>query len=418
MRSTNTFGITFYIKKYKAKNDKAPVYARITVDGKRLDISTKQEVSISNWNSAKGLAKGSREEIKLLNNHLEQMRARIVESYQELLLQKKSITVEAIKNIFCGEQNEEHSLLKVFDYHNETVKVSLEWGTLKNYFTTQKYVVFFLKEKLKRNDILLSELSYKFISDFELYLRTRNPLDYHKKCENNTVMKHIERLRKIVNMAIKNEWIEKDPFAKFKASFTRTSRGFLSMEEVNVISNKNFQIPRLQYAKDLFVFSCYTGLAYIDVMRLTPQSLCIGIDGNQWITTSRKKTDQPVMIPLLLKAKELIDIYRQNLIALSKNTLFPVISNQKLNSYLKEIADLCRITKNLTFHLARHTFATTITLTNGVPIETVSKMLGHANLRTTQIYAKVIEKKVSNDMMALQEKLAENQMTLQKSMVR
>jgi site-specific recombinase XerD len=153
-------------------------------------------------------------------------------------------------------------------------------------------------------------------------------------------------------------------------------------------------------------------------MRLTPQSLCIGIDGNQWITTSRKKTDQPVMIPLLPKAKELIDIHRQNPIALSKNTLFPVISNQKLNSYLKEIADLCSITKNLTFHLARHTFATTITLTNGVPIETVSKMLGHASLRTTQIYAKVIEKKVSSDMLVLQEKLAENQMTLQKSIMR
>jgi site-specific recombinase XerD len=417
MRSTNTFAITFYIKRYKAKNDKAPVYARITVDGKRLDISTKQEVSIANWNSAKGLAKGSKEEIKLLNSYLEQMRARLVESYQELLLRKKSITVEAIKNIFCGEQNEEHSLLKIFDYHNETVKVSLEWGTLKNYFTTQKYVVLFLKEKLKRNDILLSELSYKFISEFDLYLRTRNPLDYHKKCENNTVMKHIERLRKIVNLAIKNEWIEKDPFIKFKASFTRTSREFLSMEEVDTISNKNFQIPRLQYAKDLFVFSCYTGLAYIDVMGLTPQSLCVGIDGNQWITTSREKTNIPIRIPLLSRAKELIEIYVQNPLSLSKGTLFPVISNQKLNSYLKEIADLCGINKNLTFHLARHTFATTITLTNSVPIETVSKMLGHASIRTTQIYAKVIEKKVSSDMQALNEKLYRIQSNFQKSTV-
>lgn len=417
MRSTNTFGVTFYLKKYKAKADKAPIYARITVDGRRLDISTKQEVCVTNWNSAKGLAKGSKDEIRSINNYLEQMRARLVECYQELLIQKKLVSAEAIKNIFCGDNKEDHFLLDAFSYHNTTQESKLEWGTLKNYFTTQKYVELFIKEKLKRKDILLNELSYKFISDFELYLRTKNPLDYHKPCKNNTVMKHIERLRKIINLAVKNEWIEKDPFVKFKASFTKTTRQCLTMDEIYSIENKHFSISRIQYAKDLFIFSCYTGLAYTDVMQLTPQSLCIGIDGNQWIATSRKKTNEPVRIPLLPRAKELIEIYKKNPISVSKNTLFPVISNQKLNSYLKEIADLCGINKNLTFHLARHTFATTITLTNGVPIETVSKMLGHASLRTTQIYAKVVEKKVSSDMKALQERLGENSMNFKQKIL-
>ena len=160
-----------------------------------------------------------------------------------------------------------------------------------------------------------------------------------------------------------------------------------------------------QWAKDLFVFSCYTGLAYCDVMSLTKENISIGIDGEYWIMTSRKKTNQPVRVPLLSKALEIIEKYKHHPKAIATGTAFPNLTNQKLNSYLKEIADFCGITKNLTFHLARHTFATTVTLTNGVPIETVSKMLGHSNIRTTQVYAKVIEKKVSDDMMILRQKL-------------
>ncbi len=209
----------------------------------------------------------------------------------------------------------------------------------------------------------------------------------------------------MINMAIRNEWIERDPFAKFQARFIRNDREFLSQEELAAIEVKEFKILRLQWAKDLFVFSCYTGLAYCDVMGLTKENISIGIDGDYWIMTSRKKTNQPVRVPLLPKALELIEKYKSHPKALVMGTVFPVLSNQKLNAYLKEIADLCGITKNLTFHLARHTFATTVTLTNGVPIETVSKMLGHTSIRTTQIYAKVIEGKISEDMKKLKSRL-------------
>jgi site-specific recombinase XerD len=263
----------------------------------------------------------------------------------------------------------------------------------------------FLKGKLKRDDISLSELNYRFITEFEYFLRKHKPVDHQRPMENNTVMKHIERLRKMIKLAVRMEWIEKDPFTAHKAKFIKVQRGYLSQEELELIEQKEFSIERLQQVKDLFVFSCYTGLAYIDAISLKSADIRKGIDGGEWIFTARQKTDVPVQVPLLGKASEIIAKYKDHPKTKVSGTVFPIISNQKLNSYLKEIADLCGINKNLTFHLARHTFATTVTLTNGVPIESVSKMLGHSDIRTTQIYAKVVEMKISEDMTKLQNKL-------------
>ena len=405
MKTQNTFGIVFYLRKYKEKDGKAPLYARITVDGKRTDIALKRKIPIANWNEVKGMAKGRSEEISSLNTYLERIRGRLTECYQELQLEKAFITAVGIKNRFLGIEEKEHSLINVFDYHNSEMKNLLEWGTLKNYYTTQKYIQMYLKQILRTSDIYLSQLSYKFLIGFEKFLREYQPDDHHKPCGQNTIMKHIERLRKVVNMAIKYEWLEKDPFINFKPNFIRTSREFLTIEELKAIEDKKLSISRLNQIRDLFVFSCYTGLSYIDVYNLTPQNISLGIDNNQWLCTSRKKTEQPVKVPLLPKALEIIEKYKSHPKVLATGKLLPVYSNQRLNSYLKEIADLCGIKKNLTFHIARHTFATTITLTNGVPIETVSKLLGHSSIRTTQIYAKVIEQKLGEDMNALRAKL-------------
>jgi integrase/recombinase XerD len=215
---------------------------------------------------------------------------------------------------------------------------------------------------------------------------------------NNTVMKHIERFRKLINLSRKLGWMERDPFINFKAKRIKTERGFLSLLELQEIEKKNFTIPRLQLVRDLFVFSCYTSLSYIDAINLSAENIRIGIDGELWIFYNREKTTKPIHIPLLPKALDIIEKYKDNQKAILQGTVFPKISNQKLNSYLKEIADVCGIEKNLTFHIARHTFATTVTLSNGMPIETVSKLLGHSKIATTQIYAKVIERKVSDDM--------------------
>lgn len=405
MKTTNTFGIVFYLRKYKGKDGKAPIYVRITVDGKRTDVSLKRDISTNNWNDAKGLAKGKTDEIRNLNTYLEQIRSRLVECYQELQLKKKLITADLIKNKFCGVEEKEHSLISLFDYHNKKTENTLEWGTLKNYYTTKRYVQEFLKSKFNASDIYLSLLDYKFLADFERFMKTYVPKDQKLPCGQNTIMKHIERLRKVVNMSIKNDWLERDPFHKFKPVFLKTTRQFLTSDELSSIEQKYFKIERLEYAKDLFIFSCYTGLAYIDVFELTPQNITLGIDGGYWITTIRHKTDIPVRIPLLSKPLEIIEKYKTNPRVIAAGKLLPVYSNQKLNAYLKEIADLCGIEKPLTFHIARHTFATTITLTNGVPMETVSKLLGHTSIRTTQIYAKVIEQKVSEDMNTLRSKL-------------
>ncbi len=406
MRTTNTFGVIFYLRKYKAINGKAPIYARVTVNAARTDISMKMDIETDSWNEAKGMAKGTRQELKSLNSYLEQVRARLVECYQQLHVKKQPITADAIKNLYMGVEEKQYSLLDLVEYHNNYEKQRLEWGSIKNHYTTQKYIKRFLNEQLKVKDIFLSQLQYKFLTDFEMFLRNQKPKGLLRACNNNTVMKHIERLRKMINMAVQNEWIEKDPFAKFKKSFTKYTRGYLTQEELEKIEQKEFSIARLQQVKDLFVFSCYTGLAYIDVMNLTPSHLRIGIDKEYWLFTSREKTDTSVKVPLLPKAYEIIQKYKDHPACLAHGTLFPSISNQRLNSYLKEIADVCEIDKNFTFHLARHTFATTITLTNGVPIETVSKMLGHNSIRTTQIYAKVVERKVSEDMQALKEKIS------------
>jgi integrase/recombinase XerD len=371
-----------------------------------VELSLKIDIHKDNWHMGQGNAKGKGEEIRALNTHLEQIRSRMVECYQQLILKKQLVTAVAVKNKFLGIEEKEHSLMSLFDYHNEEMKNILEWGTMKNYYTTKTYFQLYLKEVLHTSDIYLSQLGYKFIVGYVSFMKGHKPLQPKKPCGQNTVMKHIERLRKVVNLAIKNEWLDRDPFSKFQPTFIRNDRQFLSADELATIEARDYSIVRLQHAKDLFIFSCYTGLAYIDAFNLTPQNMALGIDGEYWISTCRQKTDQPVRIPLLPKAMAIIEKYKTHPLAIAKGKLLPVYSNQKLNAYLKEIADLCGITKPLTFHIARHTFATTVTLTNGVPIETVSKLLGHSSISTTQIYAKVIEQKVSQDISELRSKLA------------
>lgn len=273
------------------------------------------------------------------------------------------------------------------------------------YNTSQNYIRQFLKKEYKRNDFYLRELDYSFILRFENFLRAVRPRYYQKSLQNNAVMKHIQRLRKMVTLAFHLEWIDGDPFVKFKPHLIQKERGFLSAEELESIENLEIEGQRLKRVRDLFIFSCYTGISYGDLMLLTPQNLMIGIDRKFWIITKREKNGNQVKLPLLTKAISLIENYKNEESCIINNRLLPRISNQKVNSYLKEIAGMCKIQKKITFHLARHTFATTVASTNGVPIETVSKILGHRKLSTTQIYAKVIERKVSDDMEILQQKL-------------
>ncbi|MEP7279709.1 MAG: site-specific integrase [Bacteroidota bacterium] len=401
----DTFNVIFHLRNIETKEDLFAVYARITINGKRIEISVKHTILAEDWNEKRGVAKAVKEECKLLNNYLEQLRASYVACYREMTLQKKEITVETFKKAYYGEDEEAFTLKKLMHYHNVEMKEALSWGTMKNYYTTQKYLEKFLKEKLRVNDIRLTDISYSFITAFDYYLKTYKPTDHQKKLGNNGLMKHMERFRKMINVALKNEWIEKDPFRSYKLKFIKFERGYLTEAELKTLEEKEFEIERLQAVKDLFIFSCYTGLAYIDTVSLKPANIVTGMDQHKWILTKRKKTHSPVKVPLLPKAIVIIEKYRNNPKCIADGSLLPNMSNQKLNGYLKELADISGIKKNLTFHLARHTFATTVTLSNGVPIESVSKMLGHSRISTTQVYAKVIEQKLSDDMFLLMQKL-------------
>lgn len=405
--ATTTFGVLFYLKTQKTSmQGKAPICARVTVNGKRTEISVKRSVNANEWDERKGMAKGSRKETVELNMYLNQFKAKIINTYQQMVLSDVAIDGPAIRDKVLGTDHLVPTLVSLIEYHNEQQETKLAPGTMKNYYTTQRYIEKFLREKYYRNDLILSQLTYKFILDFERYLFNYVPKDHQKPLNNNGIMKHIERLRKMINMAVKLDWLSKDPFASFKKHFDKVERESLNSTELIALASKEFTIERLRHVRDMFLYSCYTGLSYIELAELTPNNIITGIDGGLWISTSRAKTDTGVRVPLLPQAIELMEKYRNDPRALNNGTVFPVISNQRMNGYLKEVADICGITKTLTFHIARHTFATTVTLSNGVPIESVSKMLGHTSIRTTQIYAKVVESKLSEDMHNLKQRMS------------
>ncbi|MBI9065562.1 MAG: site-specific integrase [Marinilabiliaceae bacterium] len=407
MNDSQTFGVQFVIRHKSKKSQMAGIYLRLTVNGQRIEISTKLFCPVYLWDKKKERVKADKDySNRQINAHIDENRAKINSIYQELRMRDEMITVNTIKNHFLGIKEEGHTLQKLIDYHYRTQEHTLNPATLKHYKSTHRYLKLFLANNKSSEDIFLNQINYSFLTDFEAYLRSYQPTESGQRplCH-NTVMKHMCRFRTLMNLAIKLSWMTHYPFKAYKLSYKQANRGFLTKEELNHIENKEFKMERLQLTKDLFIFSCYTGLAYIDISLLQPNHITIGIDGNNWLYTQRKKTENPVRIPLLPKAEYLINKYREHPRSLHYNTLFPRISNQKLNGYLKEIADICGIDKNLTFHMARHTFATTVTLSNGVPIETVSKILGHTKISTTQIYAKVVENKVSEDMLQLQLKL-------------
>ena len=404
MQPRHTFSLLSFLRDNKKKDElRTPVYLRITVDGRRAEISTKVFVNKSLWNSHKGRLKGNAEETRILNNSIQSFETRARGVYSTFVEKGRVITAESIKNEVLGFEEKKRTLLALFSQTLLEMKASLNngyaAGTLKNWAVTEGHLGEFITKQYHLSDIPLKEITFKFVSDFESYAKS----NWH--CRSNAAIKHIERIRKVVKMAVANNWLEKDPFLGYKAKKEKTNRTFLTDEELAIIEKKKFAHSRLERVRDIFVFSCYTGLAYSDIEKLTPDHIVIGIDGQKWIYTFRIKTNTKSNVPLLSKALAIVEKYKMHPDTRNKNKLLPVITNIKTNEYLKEIAILCAIKKNLTFHMARHTFATTITLSNGVPIETVSNILGHTSLRTTQIYAKVVETKVSSDMLALSKKI-------------
>jgi site-specific recombinase XerD len=393
----------FYAKSTKGNaKGQFPIYVRLTVNGIRTEFSTKKFIEPHRWLSEACKMKGTTEEARSINSYLDLLKSKVLDIQMELIHKNQELNIDNFKELLFGSEEKQRMLVPIFKDHNNKIKelVGKEYapGTLERYTTSLKHTIDFLEWKYKISDIEISKINHAFITDYEFYLRSV------RNCSNNTAVKYIKNFSKIVKICLANDWLDKNPFANYKAKVKEVERVYLTEKEIQNIIEKDLKNDRLSLVRDIFLFSCFTGLAYIDVKNLTKSHISLGIDGEKWIFTHRQKTESASKIPILPVTQIIIDKYENHPQANGNNILLPILSNQKMNAYLKEIAGLCEIDKELTFHIARHTFATTVTLTNGVPIESVSKMLGHKNLRTTQHYAKVLDRKVSEDMKILKDK--------------
>jgi len=395
--------ILFYAKRAKTTTDGlVPIYIRVTVDGERIEFSTKRYTHPDKWSIEGNRMKGTSVESKSTNSYLDALKAKVYDYQQQLIREDEPVNVENMRNKILGIDKRSHMLIGIFQQHNDEIKALIgkdyAAATHVRYETSLKHTEDFLKWKYKVSDIDIRKIDHEFITSYEFYLKSVC------NCCQNTTSKYIKNFGKIIRICLANGWLQKNPFINYKSKMVEVERAFLSMEEIETMLNKVFVSDRLNQVKDIFLFSCFTGLAYADVKKLSRKNIAIGVDGDRWIYINRTKTDTRSNIPILPIASFLLEKYENHPQVVNQEKLLPILSNQKTNSYLKEIADACGINKELTFHIARHTFATTVTLSNGVPIESVSKMLGHKNLKTTQHYAKILDLKVSNDMQILKEK--------------
>jgi site-specific recombinase XerD len=382
---------------YKSRLNKkglAPVMMRVSVEGKRVNFPTNIEITEGQWDKDKQRVKGSNELSTAYNKQLLILKTGTWNYYNDCIKEGKSVTPNAVKEAVLGKDKPKHTLLGAIDYQITNLKarthLDIAPSTVKKYETVKRKVQEFLSEELKVPDILLSQLSHQFIYELDTYMRVKQGL------HNNGVAKNMQQLKRVLRIVLLNEWMDKDPFAKYQCKVIEPKRVFLTKEELKHLEQVSLPSERLSNVRDVFVFSCYTGLAYADVSKLNNLHIQ-HINGRDWIILDRTKTKNQSVIPLLPKAQEILKNYRGKLQA----KLLPVISSQNLNKYLKEVAELAGIRKRLSFHAARHTFASTVTLNNGVDITTVSAMLGHKMLKTTQIYARINMQKIASDMQVL-----------------
>ena len=377
---------------------------RLTVDGEICDISTKRKCESKKWNKISGRMNVKEEAATEFNSYLDTLQLKVFEAKRKLIELDREISATSIKDVMKGKSinRERRMLMEIFQHHNDQMKILVgkEYapGTLQRYETSYRHTRSFIESRYKISDMDITRLDFEFLTEYEFWLKSV------RHCDHNSAMKYLSNFRKIVNRCLRNGWLEKDPFFGFKMAKREVERTALTENELQTITDKTLSIERLAIVRDIFLFSCYSGLAYADVKKLKKSEIIIGQDSEKWLVSKRQKTDISARIPLLPAALTLIDRYKNHPQCLLQDRVLPVLSNQKMNAYLKEIADLCGISKTLTYHIARHTFATTVTLSNGVPIETVSKMLGHRNLKTTQHYAKILDLKVSKDMKLLRDK--------------
>ncbi|MGN7785750.1 site-specific integrase [Niabella sp. 22666] len=405
--ATQTFSVSFLVRKCKADKTHADIYVRITVDGQGKEFSTKEQIAISAWDRKKGRVKGNTIAVKSINEHLDNIRLAVKAHYRKLIDNEKLVTAESVRDAYQGVQTQlkGHTLKELAQYYQKIWEPKLAKGNFKNYKTTITYLELFLQKHYPSKDVYLSQVDGEFATEFEHYIRT-TPIKDHDPCKGNGLGKHIQRFKRILNWAEKEiKWIKENKCKDYSCPLKRPKRRKLNFVELVKLEKKRFVNPALEYVKELFLHSCYTGFAFIDAMALTEHDFEWEADGAVWCKIYRTKSDELCAVPLLASAAAILKKYRADAKVNGRKNIFPAVSNQHVNARLKIIQEACEVYTYLTFHVARHTFAKTVALKNGIPMETVQMMMGHTKITTTQIYADVDEEKIINDMSGLEDKL-------------
>jgi len=395
MKSTAT--ILFFIKRTKLlKNGEAPIFVRITINQERAEVGLKKSIHPSYWIESSQRVTEKAPHSNEINNLINQYETRIKSIVDFLSLDNYARTSKLVIEKLLGKKEKQFTILQIFQDHNNNAKklknIDFAQGTIQRYETSYMHTRDFIKWQYHKDDLQLNELDQQFIKQYELYLKTV------RGCSHNTTIKYLKNFKKIVRIALANNWLKNDPFATIKYKLKQVDTIYLTVEELQKIIDKELPIVRTSQVKDVFLFCCFTGLAFSDVKTLKQEHFSTDKEGIMWIHKKRRKTDQMSTIYVIDAARSILKKYRDCPELSLRGSVLPVLSNQKMNAYLKEIADLCGIDKAITTHTARHTFATTVALDNNIPIEVVSKTLGHSNTRMTQRYARTTERLIKNNM--------------------
>jgi site-specific recombinase XerD len=403
----DSFRVLFFLKKTKLlKNGEASVCMRITVNGTRVENNIRKSIDPALWSQAKETARGKSRRACDLNTYIEEARIKLYQIFCELEQQNRPVTAHLLQKLFFGQEKPEEvrTLLGTMQEHNDQCRalVGTDYAliTVRRYESCRRYLAELIRQRYGKEDLPLTEVNGELVRAFAFYLKTE------KGCQQNTVIRYMKCLKKITNLARANDWMAKDPFLGIRFHEKEVVREFLTMDELQTIYRKEFPLERLTLVRDVFIFAAFTGLAFIDVQQLAPEHIVRDNNGNLWIRKPRQKTKNMCNIPLLDIPQEILRKYADHPTCRKKGVLLPVPCNQKMNSYLKEIADICMIRKNLTTHAARHSYATSVCLANGVSLENVAKMLGHSNIKMTQHYARVLDSSILRDMNHVQAALS------------
>ncbi len=393
----STFSVLFFIRRTRLnKHGEAPVEMRITINGTRIDSSLKRTILPQYWSTAKGQALPKNRECKELNAYIDTVKMRLMQLHRQMELDGESINPKSLLNKFQGVTDKPaYTILGVFREHNERCKklsgIDMSPATVERYETTYKHTAEFIMHTYHVEDVDIDSVDHKFVTNYEFYLKTE------RKCSHNTATKYLKNFKKITRIALANEYMKRDPFANIRFSLEEVDRDFLEDHELKLLIDKKFNIERLEQIRDIFLVLCFTGLAFSDLKGLREEHIFTDNNGKKWIRKKRQKTKNMCNIPLLEIPLAIFEKYKDHPCRV-KGEFVPIPSNQKLNSYIKEIMDLCGIQKDISSHSGRHTFSTTVALANGVSMESVAKMLGHSNTNMTRHYAKVLDRTIMKEM--------------------